>query len=324
MKRYIAMSIFVLFAQCGLYTGPVFGAPVKIVPTTEGENSIVDAVKYYSNITESDVSKYKLLALGSVGTFGAFVLGAASTVGAGVKVYQKAGIVQGVTPERVPGWMTNALVLAGLGSTGAGYVSYKMLYPRIREGVLDKVQSFIDVCQGIHEDSPADTTSIKYSIVNWSFNNLQLFQSYLPCSWPEGDDVATYNALYNLAQQARRAQLLLNQIGSDEDEIIQKRNLIKFYSTNLLNNTKLYASIISTENQKKREAAELAGIEAGTSLIRAKTIETYGSMLTSTIKNMRDTFNYLYDHKGTITTALTTIGAVSLMSYVKGKLGYGQ
>ncbi len=88
MKRYIAMLAFVLFVNCGSYTGSVFGVSVRIVPTTEGEDSIVDAIKQYSNVTEADVKQYKLLKLGSVGTIGAFVLGAASTLGAGVGMYK--------------------------------------------------------------------------------------------------------------------------------------------------------------------------------------------------------------------------------------------
>ena len=38
--------------------------------------------------------------------------------------------------------------------------------------------------------------------------------------------------------------------------------------------------------RKKREAAELAGIEVGTTLMKAKTIETYGTMVTSTCNNV--------------------------------------
>ena len=116
----------------------------------------MNAIKQYSNLTEADVNQYKLLWLGGLGTAGAFVLGAASTIGAGVGAYQQAGLVQGITFESTPSWMTNALVLAGLGSVGAGYVSYKLLYPRIRAGVLNKVQRFIDVCEALYQDSPAD------------------------------------------------------------------------------------------------------------------------------------------------------------------------
>ena len=204
MKHYIKTLSFVFFACSGLNIECVSVAPVKIVPTTEGEESIVNAIKEYSNITEADVNQYKLLKLGTLGTLGAFAAGAASTIWGGKKVYQYAETAKGMVPDflktdRIPAWMSHPLFLAGLGSSGAGLMSYKALYPRIREGVLDKVQSFIDVCQGIYADSPSDSKNERYSIVNYSFNDLQLLQRYLPISWPYGHDIATYNALYNLA-----------------------------------------------------------------------------------------------------------------------------
>jgi hypothetical protein len=326
MKRYIAMSAMVLFASCGLYTGTVFGSSVTIAPTTEGEDSIVDAIKYYSNITERDVSKYKLLALGSVGTFGAFMLGAASTIGAGVGAYKKADIVQSITPERVPGWMTNALVLAALGSASGYALSSKILNSRTRTGVIPKVQGFIDVCKSIHEDSPMDTTRTRYSIVNWPFYDLSWLNLYLPESWPKGDNVATYNALYNLAQQGIRAQLLLNQIGTDDEYFRNNNTLVKSYTTALLHNVGLYAPIISEENKKKREAAELAGIEAGTSLMKAKTIETYGNMITGAVKTTWSGLNYIYENKEKIIARATvaSVAVIGAYAYIKAKLGYGE
>ena len=36
-------------------------AASDIVPTTKGPNAIVDAIKEYSDITDADVNKYKLL-----------------------------------------------------------------------------------------------------------------------------------------------------------------------------------------------------------------------------------------------------------------------
>lgn len=319
MKRYIQIALIALVAQCGL-SDVVYA----MVPTMEGPDSIVNSIKRYSNLTVADVNQYKLLWLGRIGTAGAFLAGAASTVGAGVKAYEYSGAVQAIAPERVPSWMTNALVLAGLGSTGAGYISYRMLYPRIRAGVIAKVQRFIDVCEALHSNSPQDINRNIYSIVNFDFSKVQyplipsdMLQAYLPKSW-QRDDVAIYNALDNLAQQGQRAQLLLNQIGNDS-ELNDMKEVVNAYTKNLSVNAKLYGSIISDENKQKLEKqlgeAKLAGMQAGTSLMKAKTIETYGKMFWNGL-------NFLYEHKQMITGALASVGVMSAYSYMKVKLGY--
>ncbi len=323
MKRYIHIALLALFAQCGL-SNVVYS--MNIAPVTVGPDSIVNAIKQYSDLTEADVNQYKLLWLGSLGTAGAFVLGAASTIGAGVGAYQQAGLVQGITFESTPSWMKNALVLAGLGSVGTGYVSYKLLYPRIRAGVLNKVQRFIDVCEALYGDSPADITGTVYSVVtyNFEYRNLSMLRSYLPKHWPAGDDVAVYNALDNLAKQGRLAQALLNQIRTSDDEVNAMKEVVKTYSDNLSANLKLYEPMIDVAYRKKREAAELAGIEVGTTLMKAKTIETYGTMVTSTFNNAWKGLNFLYENQQYIMGAVGSIGLISAYSYVKSKLLGGQ
>lgn len=318
MKRYIQIALIALVAQCGL-SDVVYG--MQVAPTTVGPNSIVDAIKKNSNLTDADVNQYKLLWLGGLGTAGAFLAGAASTVGAGVKAYQYSGAVQAIAQERVPSWMTNAL-LAGLGSTGAGYISYRMLYPRIRAGIIAKVQKFLDVCDALHQDSPADQKGTIFSIVSFDFYKAQyalsVLQAYLPRLWPKRDDLAVYSALDNLAKQGERAQTLLNQIGTDP-EVNEMREVVNTYSANLSGNVKLYGSIISDENKqnlkKQLGEAKLAGIQAGTSLMKAKTLKTYGTMLWNGL-------NFLYEHKQMITGALASAGVISAYSYMKAKLGY--
>src|SRR5437899_2606475 len=110
MKRYMNFMLVALVASCGLSTNFAFGVPVRTVPVTEGEESIVSAIKANSNLTEADVNKYKLLWLGSAGNFaafnvdtlGAFIAGAAAAVGIGTKTYQGAELIKGSVSEYVP------------------------------------------------------------------------------------------------------------------------------------------------------------------------------------------------------------------------------
>ncbi len=329
MKRYIHIALIALVAQCGLSN--VLYA-MKITPTN---------IKQYSHLTEADENQWKILWLGRLGTAGAFIAGAASVVGAGVGTYQRAGAVQSITPQAVPGWMTNPVVLAGFGSLGAGYVSYKTLYPRIKAGVLNKVQRFIDVCEALQQDSPFGG----HTIVNWNFPNLyELKQSYLPKLWVSESDVAIWNALSNLEEQGKTARKLLVQIGLSDSEIERKYNDIGLYTAALSHNRQLYEWLPAVQQKKneqqykkeqerkdrqdqlkeQRDIAELAGIEAGTSLMKAKTIETYAGMATGAVRNIWKGAAFLYENKEYIMGAAASVGLMSAYSYVQSKLGYGQ
>jgi hypothetical protein len=263
MKRYIYILLIALIAQCGL-SNVVYA--INIAPTTLGDDAIVNSIKQYSDLTEADVNQYKLLWLGQLGTYGSFIAGAVSTIGAGVGSYQKSGIVQNITPESVPSWVTNPVVLAGLGSLGAGYVSYKTLYPRMKAGVLDKVQGFIDVCETIKNDTPGYLNDKKkFTVVDHAFKDKQLTFNrpcddfnllkdfYLPRSWASASDIAVYNVLSNLKQQGDVAQALLAQIGVNDSEINQRHVEIGNYIICLSHNKQLYEWCSLAVQQKKNE-----------------------------------------------------------------------
>jgi hypothetical protein len=346
MKRYIHIALLALVAQCGL-SNVVYG--VNIAPTTLGADAIVNAIKQYSNLTEADLNQYKLLWLGRLGTYGSFLVGAASAVGAGVGSYQQAGTVQTVTPEGVPSWMTNPVVLAGLGSLGAGYVTYRTLYPRLKVGVLAKVQKFLDVCEAIDNDTlQYANDNNKFTILNYTFQNIfQLKHNYLPQSWLSASDTAVYNALSNLAQQGKIAQALLAQIGLKDDfEIKKKYILIGNYIKNLSHNENLYYLSILPGQLYKQEAeriqidkdleitrkkAELALLQKKAakkeqetvvkkqeaSLLQAQKIRTYGEMIADSYRNTMSTLNSIYQNREKIGYySFLLLGGLGLGSYM--------
>jgi hypothetical protein len=359
MKRYIHIALIALFAQCGLSnvmyameTAPTTEGDdaivnvIKIAPITMGDDAIVNAIKQYSNLTEVDVNQYKLLWLRSLGTTGAFLAGAISTIGAGVGAYQQAGVVQSITPERIPSWMTNALVLAGLGSAGTSYVSYKLLYPRIREGVLVKVNKLEQVYE-----------SLKSSSIGKKNINIQQIKEKLPAGWGDKGDVAVYNALMNLIEQGRCANTLLGQINlyEQKDDIEQRIKQISTMIEILEGNKEIYdqffgpikakeikeederrkkaLKIKKAERKEKRVIAETADLEAsanlkqqGAGLAKAKTIETYGQMFTDAIKNTWSGLNYIYKNKEKIVYrgSILAAGAYGMYVAAKAKLGFGQ
>lgn len=113
MKLYARnMIAMVIFAICGTMLAsdlPKSSKTItilKIVPTTEGDNSIVDAIKRYSDLTGADVNRYKLLWLGDFGS--AAVAGGLAFAGAaGI-----AGLVyKTMSDPSYPGKIKNALGL---------------------------------------------------------------------------------------------------------------------------------------------------------------------------------------------------------------------
>src|SRR5579862_3547754 len=333
MKRYIQIALIALVAQCGL-SNVVYGMDNK------DPYSLVNEIKQYSDLTDVDVNQYKLLWLRSLGTAGAFLAGAASTIGAGVKAYQQSGIVQSVTPEQVPSWMTNPVVLAGLGSLGAGYVSYRILYPRIRAGVLNKVQKFIDVCKELEEDSPYGFdhgVAKRFSVVNRKFSNFSEVKEYLPQSWSAIDNIAVYNALTNLLEQAIIAKNLLKQIGTNDFEIQEKSRLIEGYIQALSKNKDFYEPEIEQRKQKKQQkkqkAVEIAGLEADVSLKQKKAAlveqqtgltqaikaRTYLQMASDFITRTWNGLNYIYNTKvGNV--VIVGVPVYGMYWYLKNKL----
>ncbi|HLJ30905.1 MAG TPA: hypothetical protein VKU36_00575 [Candidatus Babeliales bacterium] len=341
MKRYILLSI--LFSQSLLQSMQ----PVQVVPTglTNDSNAIVDAIKRYTDLTEADVTQYKLLWLGDLSTVGAFIAGAASAIGAGAAAYQKAGAIQTIAPTQVPSWMTNALVLAGLGSAGAGYASYKVLSPRLRSSVLDKIKRFIEVCEGLKPEGS------HYTIAYNDGTTIYQIKPNLPLSWQAYDNVAVYNALDNLLMQAKCAVALLNQLDSEgKDEAVQAMlgTINKNYIPALEKNGNVYynelQTIIAQEQDKERrlqaeqlqgkmQEAQLAHLQAGANLqtqtanlTQAKTIETYGTMFKNTLQNTWSGLNYMYKNKEKILYRLGVLSAAAFggYTYLKSKLGFGQ
>jgi len=63
MKHYISMTIAIIILNMGV----LVGAEVKITPTTVGDNSIVNAIKQHSNITQAYVNRWKPFGLWIVG-----------------------------------------------------------------------------------------------------------------------------------------------------------------------------------------------------------------------------------------------------------------
>src|SRR5260221_4724286 len=345
MKRYIHIALIALVAQVGL-SNVVYAMNIDINDT---ENDIVNNIKRHSNLTEADVKQYKSLQFGGLVTYGAFLLGAASSIGVGKTTYQYAGAIKASVPEflkseRIPSWMTTPLPLASLGFVGTGLLGYQFVKQpvdeEVKNNIVKKVQKYIDKCAEIAKDNqkyPQDQDTI-YNIFNYSFQGarqspkdaLKLLRAYLPASWPHDDDNAVYKALFNLQEQGRRAKTLLNYIGLG-DEVDQKiREVNQYYNTNLFENVELYKSMITQAKRQEIEQAEqqetknveLEYKKAQTnvaqqtaSFVQAKKIQTYGEMFSDSIRNVTAAINAAYKNRHKIGSRLAVFSILGYGAY---------
>lgn len=314
MKKYIivlSMLITTWFNPSLLYSiaasSDYQNTSIRIAPTTVGEDSIVDAIKYYSNLSKSDVNQYKLVPLGDIGTLGAFILGLYSAYATGNVAARAAtnyaGTIQNVLKTNIGGYnlpegaqklMQNPATLVALGVLGGGFASYKMLYPRTRAGVLHKIDQFIDVCRSLERPDGI-------GIVQYQFQDVASLRMHLPQGW-EGNDIRLYNALDNLAFQAECASTLLNQIqdaikllnfSKDDAEIQRKVDLMRGYTLALQNNKNLMLSIVGPELKHR---ADLANLKADTDIKVVGKWALYGGMAKGTVSSIWNGIKELYAH----------------------------
>ena len=261
MKNYINLLFIalVISGSCS-YVDMMSAAqnnPVIILPTTTGPDSIVDAIKQYSNVTDADVNKWKFLWLGALDVVPALAIGGYSTYKAGVAAGGAGELLQ-QTPDWLVAHMptppdilkrSGSWVVAG--AVVAGLLSYKVLYSRIRYGVLDKVQKFINVCSGL--------TIATIMVNEYTLNSF-------PVEWNTGGPVALCKALNNLVDQGRCAMALLNQVGTNDVEVQRMRFAVQGYYANLQYNQRHFSGtcnqLVQVEQHQEDAALQREGVQA--------------------------------------------------------------
>jgi hypothetical protein len=230
-----------------LVVGSINTAQEPIVSLTTDSNSLVDAIRQYSDITDADVNKWKLLWLGGLNAVPALAIGGYSMAQAGEYAGHAFTYAQ-ENKEAVPAWLQSRVTMPeyftqpepwkAIAALGAGYLTYKMFYPRIRMGVLSKVQNFIDVCG-------------RLTIAQQQVNQF-------PLEWSADDPVAVCKALYELENQARRATILLNQVGIHDEDTKKMLAQVNFYGNNLRANKQRFSGYCNqfiTDQQRVEDKA---------------------------------------------------------------------
>ena len=276
MKNYIQMLVItlVIVGSC-LHVNDIAAAQGNpVVSTSTGPNSLVDAIKGYSDITERDVDKWKFLKLilgkadviPAAAITGASAYGAYTAATAGFNyINQNTGIQDYISPmmtdSSLPDVVKTSKFWAGVLGLGTGMIALNYLYPRMRQGVLTKVQNFIDVCG-------------RLTIAQQQMNQF-------PVEWSTEQPIAVCKALNNLENQARLAVILLNQVGRNDPDVINKLRFVNFCYNNLFDNKNnqffrgVCQGIIQTEDAARREELRNRGENALVSGLEIRNTKDY-------------------------------------------------
>jgi len=313
MKNYIwIVAIASFFVGAHSYSAVKY----DIVPTGTGPDAIVDAIRQYSNITEADVNKYKLLWLGWFGAVPTLAIGSYSSYkgyeGAGMafdyvsnkiglkpiesklfdrqrmptidEVQSSAGMVSDFLKTRTP-WMAAGAILAGL-------VSYKFFYPRIRQGVLNKVQNFLDMC--------AKLTVAQKQV---------FYISEIP-EWSITEDIAVCRAFNNLEEQARFAGSLLGHVGLTDavvDAMNQQLNNYYVYLRKNKNHWNAYCNgLVRAETEQEVSGVLLEGAKLQNRANWWSMAKNAWKLGKDVVTTGKDVVGWMIENKGSITSALGT------------------
>jgi hypothetical protein len=220
---------------------------------------VVKEIKRHTNLTQSDVNRWKFLWMGRLGT--PTVAGAAAygTYTAATAAYQAADttniyIKNFFASQYFPTvfnssqWLPkDQYLLAAAGATAVGLTAYKVLYPRIKLGVWNKVQKFVDYCK---------TLSIATTEIG-NFNSLRAIQHRMvdDMIWQTVSPMAVENGIQELLRQAQYAGQLLVQLSHAGDEVSRFQDIVISFNNKLTLNLRAIQDDVSAQ-KTYRESEE--------------------------------------------------------------------
>ncbi len=270
------------------------------------DDVVVNSIKSYSNLTQADVDRWTFL---WAGTLAEPAVGAAALYGVykGGKVgYETASqhndLIKNVfknewmpqflrqyePSENVQGWMTGKWVWAGVGVTAVGLAAYKVLYPRIQTGIIEKIKNYIELCN-------------RLAVTNKQYSSEAYFKHALHTQgnlvWASSNPIAVKNGLDNLWQQSDIALGLIDLLQESGSDFVFQANGIDYnaqkavsriaqFKFNLSKNYTFIDADVKDELRKRREGRaaygeelKLQGQEAGIAAKRIKTLKNQWELL---------------------------------------------
>ena len=265
------------------------------------DNSIVDIIKQYSNLTNRDVQKIKLIKLGmlqepAAGSLGATAVAAggyggykahelAGAIGSKAQEYAQGfykqpelkpgevanpGFIKSYVPESILNLVSNKWAWAIAGAVGIGIGSYKFLYPRLERSILNRVKIFVDMCENL------DVYSFNYALQHAQYpgdlakmgsepanqSGAKYKSEWLPVNAAWiTNNIARAKGLKNLLEQAGVAVKLLAQLPSTK-EVENLRGRVSTIIRHLKNNEALIEwSAQQEQNERDKLDAQQVGAQ---------------------------------------------------------------
>jgi|GEM_PF-5434434 len=263
------------------------------------DDAVVDSIKAYSNLTQADVDRWKLLWLGSAagptatiaglyGMYKGYQVGKYFTPSQERlktifehDIYLK--IIRGYRPSQtLQDLATSNWTWAGASMIGAGVAAYKILRPRVQEGLLEKIKDYVALCE-------------RLAVTQRGYANEQQFKNALNqpgnTVWVVSGAFAQKYGIENLIEQANVALLLIDQLEpsiADElkTELANLRLKVVGFKQNAENNIKFIENDVRREQQLRAEKRseygkelDIQGKEVGVAVKRVKTLKNQWELL---------------------------------------------
>jgi len=306
MKNYVQTLtiISLIIVSFSYFNFICSGQQTTIVAMGRGPDSLVDAIKQYSDITEADVNKWNFLWLGR---FNAVPALAAS----GYSAF-KVGKVTGKLVEEPPVWLnklpttpeflkdyvpvapdllSTAMPWMVVAAAATGFVGYKFFYPRVRHGIINKVQNFLDMC-----DKLTVAKTQVYVVAD------------IP-EWNKATAIAVCRAFDNLEQQAAYAEMLLRKVGADESDVDPMLVRLNAYYGYLHTNKNYWNNYCKEQEiaEEKKEAGDvfLEGVKLQNRANLLSMVRNAWKLTKDVVTTGKDVVGWTIENKGSITSLLT-------------------
>lgn len=179
------------------------------------DEDVVNAIKKISDISEKDVKRFKLARLGKLEKPVAGMIGTAAMAAGGfgvsqahekvTKLFSASTLAQYL--GRLAPTSDNKIWWALAGAIGLGAGAYRVLYPRLKQAILAKVNRYVEFCESldIYKNSYADPIHL---------NELGL--SAGESMWV-ASNIARVKGIQNLIEQGKNAVILLDPLDNTEE-----------------------------------------------------------------------------------------------------------
>lgn len=233
--------------------------PVSGWYETPKDYSIVNAIKTKSDLSQSDVDKFKLISLGRFQDVAAIGIGSYATYKGGTGAYQALDMLGQYGPSG-----DNKFFWALAGAAGVGLGAYKFLYPRISAGVLQQVKTFINMCENLdvynfRYERPEQLSYLGTSNVNKHGKAYDPAWRRINAAWSD-TNIARKKGIDNLLEQCRATIQLIAQLESTaetKDLNDKARWILSFLDDNSVNyQTIAYAAKLEAQQRANQISAE--------------------------------------------------------------------